>query len=92
MNHQTTLQQTIADMVDDNRGILAADESHPTMAKRFQAIGWTPAKKPDVPCAACAADLERQSGEYPRCTASLAETRQAQQSGAPGEICGRYGE
>ncbi|RDH91455.1 MAG: hypothetical protein DIZ77_11020 [endosymbiont of Seepiophila jonesi] len=25
-------------MVDDHRGILAADESHPTIAKRFKAI------------------------------------------------------
>lgn len=39
MNNQTTLQQTITDMVDAQRGILAADESHPTMAKRFQPIG-----------------------------------------------------
>lgn len=39
MNQQTTLQQTITDMVDAHRGILAADESHPTMAKRFQPIG-----------------------------------------------------
>ena len=39
MNHQTTLQQTITDLVDPNRGILAADESHPTMAKRFKPIG-----------------------------------------------------
>ena len=35
--HQT-LQQTIHDMVDDHRGILAADESNPTIAKRFAAI------------------------------------------------------
>lgn len=39
MDHQMTLQETIADMVDAHRGILAADESHPTMAKRFQPIG-----------------------------------------------------
>ena len=32
------LQQTIADMVDDQRGILAADESSPTIKKRFDAI------------------------------------------------------
>ena len=32
------LEQTIADMVDDNRGILAADESSPTIKKRFDAI------------------------------------------------------
>jgi len=32
------LQQTINDMVDDRRGILAADESAPTIKKRFDAI------------------------------------------------------
>jgi len=32
------LQQTIEDMVDENRGILAADESSPTIKKRFDAI------------------------------------------------------
>ena len=32
------LQQTIEDMVDDQRGILAADESSPTIKKRFDAI------------------------------------------------------
>ena len=39
MNVQTELQQTIDDMVDDHRGILAADESAPTIKKRFAAIG-----------------------------------------------------
>jgi len=34
----TELQQTINDMVDDSRGILAMDESAPTIAKRFAAI------------------------------------------------------
>ncbi len=38
MSTQSELQQTIEDMVDDHRGILAADESHPTIAKRFKAI------------------------------------------------------
>jgi len=38
MNAQSELQQTIKDMVDDHRGILAMDESHPTMANRFKAI------------------------------------------------------
>ena len=33
------LQDTIADMVQEGRGILAADESLPTMAKRFKPIG-----------------------------------------------------
>ena len=32
------LEQTISDMVDDKRGILAADESTPTIKKRFDAI------------------------------------------------------
>jgi len=45
MNHQTLLQQTITDMVDAQRGILAADESHPTMAKRFQPIGVEPSEE-----------------------------------------------
>jgi len=38
MDAQTEMQQTIADMVDANRGILAMDESLPTMAKRFAPI------------------------------------------------------
>ncbi len=38
MDTRQTLQQTIDDMVDDHRGILAADESSPTIAKRFAAI------------------------------------------------------
>ncbi len=38
MSTQSELQQTIEDMVDDHRGILAVDESHPTIAKRFKAI------------------------------------------------------
>lgn len=36
LSMQSELQQTIQDMVDDHRGILAADESHPTIAKRFE--------------------------------------------------------
>lgn len=39
MDTQTNMQQTIADMVDTTRGILAMDESLPTMAKRFAPIG-----------------------------------------------------
>ena len=39
MSTQQELQQTISDMVDDHRGILAADESAPTVKKRFDAIG-----------------------------------------------------
>ena len=38
MSIQSELQQTIQAMVDDHRGILAADESLPTIAKRFKAI------------------------------------------------------
>jgi len=39
MNTRNMLQQTLADMVDEHRGILAADESAPTIRKRFDAIG-----------------------------------------------------
>ena len=38
MNACQRLQQTINDMVDDHRGILAADESEPTIKKRFATI------------------------------------------------------
>lgn len=38
MGIQSELQQTIIDMVDDTRGILAMDESLPTMVKRFAPI------------------------------------------------------
>lgn len=38
MSIQSELQQTIDDMVDDTRGVLAADESAPTIKKRFDAI------------------------------------------------------
>ena len=38
MSIQSELQATIADLVVKGKGILAADESHPTMAKRFTAI------------------------------------------------------
>jgi len=38
MNTSQRLQQTIEDLVDDRRGILAADESEPTIKKRFAAI------------------------------------------------------
>lgn len=38
MDTSQRLQQTINDMVDDRRGILAADESAPTIEKRFAAI------------------------------------------------------
>jgi len=39
MNTQDMLENTIKDMVDNHRGILAADESTPTIKKRFDAIG-----------------------------------------------------
>jgi fructose-bisphosphate aldolase class I len=38
MNTQTELQTTIEDMVQKGKGILAADESNPTIAKRFKPI------------------------------------------------------
>lgn len=38
MEYSTQLESTIHDMVQKGRGILAADESTPTIAKRFQAI------------------------------------------------------
>jgi fructose-bisphosphate aldolase class I len=39
MQYSTELESTINDLVQKGRGILAADESAPTIAKRFQAIG-----------------------------------------------------
>ena len=38
MNRQEALQSTITAMVQKGKGILAADESSPTIAKRFKAI------------------------------------------------------
>lgn len=38
MTTESELQSTIEDMIDDRRGILAADESAPTIQKRFDAI------------------------------------------------------
>jgi len=38
MSIQTELQATIEDMVQKGKGILAADESHPTIVKRFKPI------------------------------------------------------
>jgi fructose-bisphosphate aldolase class 1 len=38
MSTANELQQTIDAMVDEHRGILAADESAPTIKKRFDAI------------------------------------------------------
>ena len=45
MSTQSELQQTIQDMVDDHRGILAADESHPTIAKRFEPYKVEPSEE-----------------------------------------------
>jgi fructose-bisphosphate aldolase class I len=39
MNVEDELQQTIVAMVQPGKGILAADESAPTIAKRFKAVG-----------------------------------------------------
>lgn len=39
MNRQSELQATITAMVQTGRGILAADESLPTITKRFKAVG-----------------------------------------------------
>ncbi|HFD79177.1 MAG TPA: fructose-bisphosphate aldolase class I, partial [Gammaproteobacteria bacterium] len=39
MSKPDQLQSTIDDMVQEGRGILAADESLPTIAKRFKPIG-----------------------------------------------------
>jgi len=38
MQYSTELENTIRDIVQEGRGILAADESSPTIAKRFSAI------------------------------------------------------
>ncbi len=38
MQYSTELEATIKDMVQKGRGVLAADESSPTVAKRFKAI------------------------------------------------------
>ncbi|MDP4640749.1 MAG: fructose-bisphosphate aldolase, partial [Pseudomonadales bacterium] len=38
MQYATELEATINDMVQKGRGVLAADESAPTIAKRFKAI------------------------------------------------------
>ena len=39
MGIQDQLQATVEAMVQKGKGILAADESSPTIAKRFKAIG-----------------------------------------------------
>jgi fructose-bisphosphate aldolase class I len=42
MNTAEELQSTIRDLVQPGKGILAADESLPTIRKRFQAVGMEP--------------------------------------------------
>ena len=42
MKYATMLEATINDVVQKGRGILAADESAPTIAKRFKTIGVEP--------------------------------------------------
>ncbi|OAN89227.1 fructose-bisphosphate aldolase [Marinobacter sp. EhC06] len=39
MTIQEELNTTVRDLVQPGKGILAADESHPTIAKRFKAVG-----------------------------------------------------
>ena len=39
MSIDEELQATIGDLVQKRKGILAADESLPTIAKRFRAVG-----------------------------------------------------
>jgi len=45
MSIQTDLQSTIEDMVQKGKGILAADESQPTITKRFKSIGVEPTEE-----------------------------------------------
>jgi fructose-bisphosphate aldolase class I len=45
MNAQEELQATVQAMVQPGKGILAADESVPTIGKRFQAIGLEPTEE-----------------------------------------------
>ncbi len=49
MNPEQAMQQTIEDIVDERRGILAADESSGTIKKRFDAIGVE--STPETRCA-----------------------------------------
>ena len=39
MSHQDQLRETVDSLVQAGKGILAADESGPTIAKRFKSIG-----------------------------------------------------
>lgn len=45
MDNEDTLHTTVADMVQKGKGILAADESLPTIAKRFKPIGVEPTEE-----------------------------------------------
>ncbi|HDP70377.1 MAG TPA: fructose-bisphosphate aldolase class I [Actinobacteria bacterium] len=45
MSIQTDMQKTIEDMVQKGKGILAADESLPTITKRFKPIGVEPTEE-----------------------------------------------
>jgi fructose-bisphosphate aldolase class I len=45
MKYSTELEATIKDMVQKGRGVLAADESSPTIAKRFKAIDVEPTEE-----------------------------------------------
>ena len=38
MEYAAQLEMTVADIVHAGRGVLAADESEPTIAKRFKSI------------------------------------------------------
>ncbi|QCF27012.1 class I fructose-bisphosphate aldolase [Hydrocarboniclastica marina] len=45
MEHHNELQRTIDNLVSPRKGLLAADESHPTIAKRFAAIDLEPTEE-----------------------------------------------
>ena len=45
MSIQTELQTTIEELVQKGKGILAADESNPTIAKRFKPIATEPTEE-----------------------------------------------
>jgi len=45
MQYQTELETTIRDMVQKGRGVLAADESAPTVARRFKTIDVEPTEE-----------------------------------------------
>jgi fructose-bisphosphate aldolase class I len=45
----TNLETTARSLVASGKGILAADESTPTIAKRFEAVGLTSRSSPRLP-------------------------------------------